>query len=329
MVSTLFRHATLLLVIAALTGCSGVQSPLDPAGREAEWIAQLFVWMAIGVLVIWLGMIALALLAPHRRPFATARHQTLFIAGGGVVFPVLVLVALIGYGLSGLPGMLAPAAAGGLSLEVSGVQWWWRVRYFAPGLASVETANEIRLPVGTRVDIRLLSEDVIHSFWMPPVAGKLDMIPGRLNRLSVEPTRTGTFRGACAEFCGPSHARMNFTIIVMERGAFDAWLASESRPALDPRDPTAQRGRTAFVERGCGTCHTVRGTESIGRAGPDLTHVGSRHTMAAGTLPLRQDEIQRWITQTELLKPGAHMPAFAVLPDDVVAEIAAYLMQLK
>jgi cytochrome c oxidase subunit 2 len=155
------------------------------------------------------------------------------------------------------------------------------------------------------------------------------MIPGRVNRLPLEPTRTGTYRGACAEFCGTSHARMNFIVEVMERDAFDRWLDEQAQPASAPADATAQRGHAAFLEHGCSTCHTVRGAGAFGVEGPDLTHVGSRRTIAAGQLPAEPQQFRRWISSSEILKPGAHMPAFAELPDDTLAALAAYLTQLQ
>jgi cytochrome c oxidase subunit 2 len=312
-----------------LTACGGVQSALDPAGREAERIAQLFFWVTIAAAVIWAAVVALAAYAPRARAPHSARRSTAFIVGGGVVFPVVVLTVHLVYGLAELPPMLAPAPEGSLTIDVSGSQWWWRVRYQAPGQAPVELANELRLPVGHRVNVRLVSADVIHSFWIPSLTGKLDMIPGRVNRLALEPTRTGVFRGACAEYCGTSHARMNFMVVVTEQQEFDAWLAAQAQPASPPSAPLPVRGQAEFFERGCNTCHTVRGTSAHGRSGPDLTHLRSRHTIAAGRLPTGPDEIRRWIAGTELLKPGAHMPAFATLPDDVLTALAAYLAELK
>lgn len=318
-----------VLASGAAIACHGPQSALDPAGREAEWINALFVSMTVGAIVIWLGVVALALYAPRARPIESARAGHRFIIGAGVVFPAAVLAILIFTGMTELPRILAPSDDTRLTLEVRGVQWWWRVRYLRAGDSPVELANEIRLPVNRRLDVRLETEDVVHSFWMPSIAGKLDMIPGRLNRLSVQPTRTGTFRGACAEFCGLSHARMHFVIRVMEPQAFEQWLSAEAQPAAAPATPIAERGYAAFFRHGCSNCHTVRGTGAVGRSGPDLTHVGSRETIAAGQLPTSPEDFSRWISSTELLKPGAHMPAFAHLPDDTLAALAAYLNGLQ
>ncbi|MGH9372863.1 MAG: cytochrome c oxidase subunit II, partial [Vicinamibacterales bacterium] len=205
---------------------------------------------------------------------------------------------------------------------------WWRVQYRTPdGL--IETANELRLPVGERVELELASPDVIHSFWVPSLAGKMDMIPGRRTRLALEPTQTGTFRGACAEYCGASHAFMAFSVVVMEPQAFRAWLEEQARPASAPTDPIMVRGEAAFMANGCTACHTIRGTPAAGGIGPDLTHVGSRGRIAAETLPNDRDALVRWIGQTDQIKPGVHMPAFRALQTDDLSALAAYLGGLR
>jgi cytochrome c oxidase subunit 2 len=285
--------------------------------------------MSIGAAAIWLAVIGLALYAPRAPEPQGARPHTAIIVGGGVIFPIVVLTAHLAYGLSELPAMLARAPDGSVTIEVTGAQWWWRTRYLASGAEPIELANELWLPVGERVDVRVMSRDVVHSFWIPPLAGKLDAIPGRMNVLSLQPTRTGTFRGACAEFCGASHARMNFVVVVVDRARFDEWLAGQARPAAAASSDAAQRGERAFLERGCAACHTIRGTAARGRLGPDLTHVGSRQSLAAGTLPAGADQLRRWIANTELLKPEVHMPAFGGLPADDLAALAAYLTGLQ
>jgi cytochrome c oxidase subunit 2 len=212
---------------------------------------------------------------------------------------------------------------------VDGEQWWWRVRYPTPDGGHVELANEIRLPVGERVTVQLASDNVIHSFWIPSLAGKIDMIPGRRTHVSLEPTRTGVFRGVCAEYCGTAHALMAFPVVVMERAAFDAWLAAEARPAQPPAGVDAQRGLDAFAESGCGACHTVRGTPAAGVVGPDLTHVGSRSTLGAATLPNDPRHLAAWLTDPSRHKPGVQMPAFGMLGGGRLEALAAYLRELK
>ncbi len=303
-------------------------SALEPAGRDAERLSVLFTWMWFGALVIWLGMIGLALWVPRSEAAASARGRRALIIGGGVVFPLVVLTLLLVFGVAELPATLA-RGHDRVTLEITGRQWWWRVRYLEPGFEPLELANEIRLPVGRRIDAHLLSDNVVHSFWVPALTGKMDMVPGRINRIALEPTRTGTFQGACAEFCGLSHAHMHLDVVTLEPAAFEQWLAAQRAGAQAPDDAEAQRGAEAFLDRGCGVCHTVRGTDAAGRAGPDLTHVGSRLSLAAGLLPNDANAFSQWITGTERLKPGAHMPAFAALPAAEVSALSTYLSRLR
>jgi cytochrome c oxidase subunit 2 len=193
----------------------------------------------------------------------------------------------------------------------------------------VETANEIRLPVNERIELQLTSPDVIHSFWVPSIAGKMDLIPGRVTRLALEPTRTGAFRGACAEYCGASHALMAFTVVVVERDEFEQWLEAQAAPASGPADALAARGGTAFITNGCTACHTIRGTAAAGVIGPDLTHVGGRTRIGAGTLENDAAAFVAWISETDRIKPGVHMPAFRALSRDDLSALGAYLDGLQ
>jgi cytochrome c oxidase subunit II len=323
-----FRWASSALLVFA--GCGGAQSTLDPAGPAAERIAALFWWMTGGAAIIWLavvGLTAYSLYAsPERHGVRAARF---LIVGGGVVFPTVVLAALLAFGLAMLPPLLAPPPEGSLKILVTGEQWWWRIRYLGAEGASVELANEIRLPVGEPVEFRIESRDVIHSFWIPALGGKVDAIPGRVNRLTLEPAKTGVFRGVCAEYCGASHAYMAFTVVVLEKAEFTAWLASQSAPARIDSGPIPSRGRELFLAQGCGACHTVRGTGADGVVGPDLTHVGGRRTLAAGLLGNDADHFRTWITRTGRLKPEALMPDFGMLPSDELVALAAYLESLE
>lgn len=320
----------LVIVAFACGACGGAQSALDPAGEGAESIARLFWWMTGGALLIWAAMVALAIHAIwSRREAHTERSAKLLILVGGVAFPTLTLAGLLTYGLSMLPGLVAPAPEGSLRIEITGRQWWWRVRYATPDGGTVELANEIRLPVGEPVDLRLDSDDVIHSFWIPSLGGKVDMIPGRTTRLVLLPTRTGVFRGVCAEYCGSAHALMSFDVAVVERADFDAWLALQRSPAVVPTDARAASGAAHFLSDGCGACHTIRGTAADGVVGPDLTHVGGRASLGAGVLRKEPGAFVRWISATETLKPGVHMPAFDMLPQEELELLAAWLEALR
>jgi cytochrome c oxidase subunit 2 len=319
----------MLVAATVISGCEGRQSALHPAGRGAEDIAQLFWWMCIGGAVIWVAMMVLAYYVTKARPEAHSETSARWlILGGGVAFPIVVLTVLLMYGLAMMPGLHSTADAD-LRIAVVGEQWWWRVRYQPEGADAIELANEIRLPVGSKVVLELSSPDVIHSFWVPSLGGKMDMIPGRVNQLVLEPTRTGVFRGVCAEYCGSSHALMQFEAVVMPVAEFDSWLAAQAQPARPPQDEAASQGLRAFERNGCGACHTVRGTDADGTLGPDLTHVGSRLTLAAGTLGPDVDDFERWIAQTHRIKPDAHMPAFDMLPDAELRDMAHYLSELK
>lgn len=311
-----------------LAGCSGIQSALNPAGREAERIADLFWWMAAGAVVIWLGMVVLVLYAVRIRPEAHGERSAQLLIVGGAVLPTVVLTVLLVYGLAPIPDLVAPAPEGSLKITVSGEQWWWRVHYQPRGGEAIVLANEIRVPVGEPVEFRLESRDVIHSFWIPSLGGKVDMIPGRVTRLALLPTKTGVFRGVCAEYCGLSHALMSFYVVVQEKEEFSRWLAHQATPAQPPAEPLAVRGQALFLANGCSACHTVRGTSAAGVIGPDLTHVGSRLSLAAGALPNEVDALLRLITLTEDLKPGMHMPKFSMLPPEELRALAVYLKGL-
>jgi len=287
--------------------------------------------MVGGAAVIWVLVLGTAVYAAAFRPDREHSDRTanLLILGGGVAFPTLVLAGLLSYGLYLMP-RLGPAIEGdGLVIEVAGEQWWWRVRYLPEEGEPFELANELRLPVGERVELRLTSPDVIHSFWVPSLGGKMDMIPGRTNRLVLEPTKTGRFRGVCAEYCGDSHALMAFQTVVVPRPELEAWMERQRAPAAEPAGPEAARGRELFLADGCGACHTVRGTPADGRVGPDLTHVGARLTLAAGTLGTGRADFERWLARADGVKPGVHMPAFGMLPRRDLAALAAYLEGLE
>jgi cytochrome c oxidase subunit 2 len=323
------RCAAVACVLLALAGCAGEQSALSPAGYEAASVLFLFRVMLAGAAAIWLAVVAGALYAahPHRRGHGI-RVGRAVILGGGIAVPVVLLTALLVPSLAMIPALRAPADDP-LRIEVSGEQWWWRVTYRLPGEPPVAAANEVRLPRGRRVELALTSPDVIHSFWIPSLAGKLDMIPGRTNRLVLEPTQAGRFRGVCAEFCGLAHALMAFTVTVLEPEAFGRWLAAQRTPAAAPGDERQRRGARLFQELGCGGCHTVRGTPAEGKIGPDLTHLADRATLGAGILANDHASRIRWIATAETIKPGVRMPSFGMLPAEDLDALAAWLGSLQ
>ena len=330
------RAARASVVLLAVAGCAGPQSALDPAGTEAAVLAGLWWWLAGGALLVWAAVLGVAWWAVRSRdaPAGTdtaevPRPAQRLVLVGGVLVPIVVLTALLGYGLWLMPNLRPAAPDGALEVAVSGEQWWWRLRYPLPEGGSVETANELWLPLGEPVAFTLDTPDVIHSFWIPALGGKMDMLPGRSTRLVLQATRPGRFRGTCAEYCGSGHAWMALDVVVVPRPEFDAWLARQAAAATTPRGALARRGAAVFLAQGCGACHAVRGTAANGRMGPDLTHVGSRLSLGAGRLARDPDALARFIAHAGTLKPGVRMPSFAMLPDDDLAAIAAWLEQLR
>jgi cytochrome c oxidase subunit II len=328
------RFATTALgaaLLPALAACEGPQSALAPGGAGARALEDLWWVMAAGAAVIFLFVLGCALYATRVAPRAHPDFAgTWFIIGGGVALPVVVLSALLTYSFvlgRGLSRTLGPEA---LRIEVVGSQWWWEVRYLAPGRSEpVVSANELRLPVGEPVELLLSATDVIHSFWLPSIAGKRDMIPGQVNHLVLEVEEPGIYRGQCAEYCGGPHALMAFYAVAEPPDQFAAWLEREASPAAAPDDPFLQQGRDLFLSSGCGVCHTVRGTPADGQLGPDLTHVGGRMSLGAGILPNNVGTIAGWIADTQHLKPANKMPSFNIFSGQELRALAAYLASMQ
>ena len=331
MINRLIRCSQIALPVLMLCGCSGVQSALDPISPNAARIWQLGALMVIGAALILLIVCAALWIAMRGSDAARRRLSgNSAIIAGGIAFPVVVLTVLLAYSLWLMRTKIATAATQPqLRIEVTGEMWWWRVSYVGTQDRRVASANEIRIPVGREVAFTLKSADVIHSFWVPSLAGKLDMIPGRTNTLRVRADRPGTYRGQCAEYCGGAHARMAFDVIAMAGAEFDAWFATAAGSAAEPADPVAQRGRTLFLAAGCGACHAIRGTPAAGTIGPDLTRVGSRRSIAAASLPATPAHLAQFIEDGQQIKPGNRMPPFRVFKPDELDAIALYLAGLK
>lgn len=322
------RHSRLARPALGLvvSGCEGPLSTLAPGGDAAAQVAQLFWFMTAGAAAVWLFVMAAALYAARAAP-GRVRPGRRLIVFGGVFLPFVLLSALTWVGMRQTNALLAPAE--GLRVQVTGERWWWRVRYEAPSGTVAVTANEVRLPQGERVAFELEATDVIHSFWIPALGGKMDMIPGRTNHLVLEAARPGRYLGACAEFCGLSHALMDFEVVVMPPAEFDAWLSRQADPAEPPRGALAARGRELFLQNGCGACHNIAGTPATGTVGPDLTHLASRGRIAAGALPAEVASLASWIAHPEAVKPGALMPGYPMLPADELVAIGTYLAGLE
>ena len=319
-----------------LGGCVGIQSPLAPAGDQATALHHLMLLMGIvcgGVYLIVLAGIGWSLWRARRRirsggeQAATDRvlDRGLWVTAGLIIAALTVLI--VGSFIADR-ALFVSRNQEALEIRVTGHQWWWRIEYQDRATGRwIETANELHLPLGRTARVLLGSADVIHSFWVPNVAGKIDMIPGHRNVIDLTPRTAGWFRGQCAEFCGPQHAHMAFDVKVESPAAFDAWLAAQGANATTPADPVAARGQAVFAGP-CAECHVVRGTSASGRAGPDLTHFASRRSIAAGTLTMSRGGVQGWIAQPQAIKPGTSMPTVTLSPADADA-VSRYLMTLK
>jgi cytochrome c oxidase subunit II len=337
------RTRRLLLVLTlSLTpaGCANLPKSLEPAGPNADLVAQLFWWFTAVSVVVW-GLVVLglgiALLRPRpagdgELPLERGRSGEIVatrIVVSLVALTTVVLVALTllsffsGRGLARISGQQARV------IELTGHQWWWEVRYPDHDPARTLTdANEVHVPAGQPVRLVLRSTDVIHSFWIPNVSGKRDLIPGQVNRLDFTVRKPGVYRGQCAEFCGFQHAHMGLVLVAHPAEDFDAWYKSQLAPASQPSGKEAQAGQGAFLSSSCSLCHTIRGTPAGGKVGPDLTHVASRRGVAAHTLPMTRGALAAWIADPQAVKPGAHMPRTELTPDQLNG-ILAYLEQLE
>lgn len=305
-----------------------LQSVLHPAGADAAIISQ-FAWVLFGTgALIFVAVMALLLLSLRRQERKVA--PSLWIAGAGVAFPVTVLTALLVWSTWRSAQLVPQSSHKAFTISVTAKMWWWEVRYRDPGSGrEIVTANEIHIPVGKPVYLGLNAADVIHSLWVPNLAGKRDMVPGRVTGLTLRAERPGVYRGQCAEYCGEQHARMALQVVALKPDEFDAWLARQALPAKAPDSEVTLRGRTAFLAQRCQACHTIRGVAEGGRLGPDLTHVGSRMEIGAGTLRNHRGTLAGWIADPQAIKRGAFMPASHDLDGQTLRDLAAYLEQLK
>jgi cytochrome c oxidase subunit 2 len=294
-----------------------MQSILSPVGPAATEIARLTWVLFVGGGVILVMVLAATVSALWARPALHANERLVHV--NGVPFPLVVLSALLLYVYAVGAGLHA-APEPEVRIELTGEQWWWRIRYLdAQGEPQFETANELRIPVGKSVELLLRSADVIHSFWVPRLAGKVDMIPGRENRVVLTADVEGVYRGQCAEFCGGPHALMALHVVAQSAEAFELWHEAQQRPA------SAEHG--LFKER-CAACHAVRGTSAAGTRGPDLTHVASRQFIAAGTLVNTPTNMAGWLADSQHLKPGSLMPSMRLSPAELQA-LSDYMARLE
>jgi len=319
---------SLMVVGAVSAGCSSESpSTLSPEGPKASSVATSW-WLLFGVAAfVCVVVIALAVLALFLRRRAKVHQGDAkgFVLTFGVVIPAVVFSATFALAVVNLDENASPGAEPAATVEVIGHQWWWEVKY--DGTTAV-TANEIHVPVGRPVELRLESADVIHSFWVPELMPKMDLLPGRVNHTWVTADHAGTYRGQCAEYCGLQHAHMAFEVVAQPEADYRRWLSDQEADAPTPTSDLEKRGEQVLTTASCATCHTVRGTSADGQVGPDLTHVGSRSRLAAGAIPNDVGHLSGWISNSQAVKPGNKMPPQDLSPDDLRA-VVAYLESLE
>lgn len=328
-------------VAAALTpllagACGRTLLMVDPAGPQAERIdllTRLFTGLGVAVFLTVSGFLLYAVWRGRKREESAGgpeveRTLTLWV-GGAVGVSTLILLGLLVANLAVGRSIASFGAGDALTIRVTGHQWWWEVEYLDPEPSRrVITANEIHIPVGRLVRLEVGSVDVIHSFWAPNLHGKVDLIPGYRNTTHLRADRAGVYHGRCAEFCGLQHARMDFRVIAEPPDRFAAWYEGQLRPAATPATPQQQAGQQVFLSRACALCHTVRGTAAGSQVGPDLTHLATRSTLAAGTLPNTRGHLAGWVVDPQRIKPGARMPPNQLTADELHS-LLAYLESLQ
>ncbi|MGZ4184757.1 MAG: cytochrome c oxidase subunit II, partial [Solirubrobacteraceae bacterium] len=316
-----------------LAGC-GKQSILQTRSPQAHNIMLLWWWMLGAAAIVFLGALAMLVIAWFRRgtpglPLFGEREEIneRMVLTFGIAIPAVVLVVLFGVSDVYLVGQTSPPnpQSTAMTIDVIGHQWWWEVRYPKTG---ARTANEIHIPVNTRVNVVATTTDVIHSFWVPALNRKIDMIPGRRNRVLLYASRAGEYRGQCSQFCGLQHANMALEVIAQSPAAFKSWLANMSGSAGTSASTQAQAGQRLFDTSQCASCHRIAGTSAQGTVGPDLTHLATRSNLASVTIPNTPAELAAWISNPQAIKPGARMPDLG-LSRDKVAQLVAYLETLR
>jgi cytochrome c oxidase subunit 2 len=316
-------------LLVLLASCSpAAPSIMDAKGPAARAIAQLgWLFFILGGIIFLAVMAYLAYALLSRNPRAAARRGgTQIVIIAGMIIPAVILVVLFVFNTNALGKVTAPNEGDAAAvIEVVGNQWWWEVTYQDP---QFETANEIHIPVGKPVLLKLTSEDVIHSFWVPELHGKMDLIPGRVNDFWIQADEPGQYMGECAEYCGLQHANMQFLVIAEPQEQYDQWLAAMQQPARLPEGGSAARGEEIFLSTTCVQCHTIRGTEATGDLGPDLTHLASRRRIGSGILPLNRANLGGWVANPHGVKPGVLMPAADVSGADLQA-LLDFLMALE
>jgi cytochrome c oxidase subunit II len=343
------RRSRLVLCFPTLTalllsGCGGgLQSVLDPAGPQSQHISRLWWFMLVTCTVVFVLVIALLIAAvrkgrdelqdptvpPARQTKESDRRRGVIVAVAtaitiAILFAFMVDSFFVGKGLTA-----ELERKQGVNIEITGHQWWWEVRYQDVDASSIfTTANEIHIPVGVPVTFSLKASDVIHSFWVPNLHGKKDLIPGKISTIWLQADKPGIYRGQCAEYCGHQHAHMALWIFAEPREQFDAWRRAQIQSAASPATATEQKGQQLFLSSACVMCHAINGTPAGSNVGPNLTHLASRRTIAAATLPNDRQHLAQWVADSQQIKPGNRMPPNKFAENDMQA-LLDYLQSLK
>jgi cytochrome c oxidase subunit 2 len=320
-----------------LGGCAGWQSALDPQGPHADHLARLIWTFTVLCSAIWLFVMIVLLVGLVRRKATEhdplildpgKERRSVVIVGGAVAGTLIIVIGLTALSYASQRALYARETPA-VTIKVTGYQWWWDVRYESDRPdETFTTANEIHVPVGQPVTVKLTATDVIHSFWVPNLTGKMDLIPGQDNEIQFKVTRPGVYRGQCAEFCGWQHAHMGILVVALPVEEFAAWRRGQAAAASVPDDEARRKGAELFVTKACVMCHTIRGTSAGSRAGPDLTHFGSRRSIAAATLQMSRGNIAAWIVDPQGIKPGVNMPNVPIAVDEI-DPLVSYLAGLE
>jgi cytochrome c oxidase subunit II len=336
------------LAITLLSGCRYADSTFNTHGPAAHSIANLAWFMTILFLIIIIVMWALLAVAFYKRRGTLAEHEPIdagggqmWIAVGGIAIPLIILTILFVLGLGLLRDFPIHGVHGGMNqqqmaammkpeIRIIGHQWWWEIQYLNDDPSqSFTTANELHLPTGRPINVEVETADVMHSFWVPSLHGKVDLIPGQPNYIRIEASSPGEYKGQCAEYCGEQHAKMRILAIAQEPDEYDAWRQAQLKDSIEPSEPAAKAGQQVFISGPCSMCHTVRGTIAGGRVAPDLTHVGSRQMIAANVYRNNDAYLEAWITHAQSLKPGVKMPDMTQFNGVQLTDLVAYLRQLQ
>lgn len=321
---------TVITLISILAGCQGNQSAMDASGGPAIHIGHLMLGIVFVCTIVWIAVLVVLAFALFRKRGSENQvgriPRTNYVVGAAIGLTAVIITCFT------LASYLTTRATGGdgnILITVRGEQWWWRVAYATDDSdKSFQSANEIHIPVSRDVTLRLESADVIHSFWVPSLAGKQDLVPGRTNTLLIRAERPGVYRGQCAEFCGLQHSHMAMMVVADEQPEYERWLERQRAESVSTSSDDAVAGKQVFLAKPCAACHAVRGTDARGTAGPDLTHIASRSTIAAGLLPTTRGSLAAWIADPQTLKPGNNMP-MVPLSSDELRQVSAYLESLR